>query len=116
MSRLPFVLLPEARDDLDGAFDWYERRRTGLGDQFAEAVHKTIDLITAFPRIGTVKYRDVRQRLVPRFPYVIVYREVGGTIQIVSVFHTSRDPRTWQSRVDDPDIPGADPDPPLGRT
>ena len=101
MNRLPFVLLPEARDDLDEAFDWYERRQTGLGDRFAEAVRRTIDFVTAFPRIGTVKYRDVRQRLVLRFPYVIVYREVGGTIQIVSVFHTSRDPRTWQSRADD---------------
>jgi plasmid stabilization system protein ParE len=105
MNRLPFALLPEARDDLDEAFDWYERRQTGLGDRFAEAVRKTIDFIAAFPRIGTVKYRDVRQRLVPRFPYVIVYREVGGMIQIVSVFHTSRDPRTWQARVDDQDLP-----------
>jgi plasmid stabilization system protein ParE len=105
MNRLPFVLLPEARDDLDKAYDWYESHRTGWGDRFAEAVQRTIDLITAFPRIGTVKYRDVRQRLVLRFPYVVIYREVGGTIQIVSVFHTSRDPRTWQLRVDELDSP-----------
>ncbi len=105
MSPLPFVLLPEAQDDFDKAYDWYESHRTGWGDRFAAAVQRTIDLITAFPGIGTVKYRDVRQRLVLRFPYVVIYREVGGTIQIVSFFHTSRDPQTWISRVDDLDNP-----------
>lgn len=101
MNRLPFVLLPEAQDDFDKAYDWYESHRTGSGDRFADAVQRTIDLITAFPRIGTLKYRDVRQRLVSRFPYVLIYREVGGTVYIISVFHTSRDPQTWMSRVDD---------------
>jgi|SRR5947209_16990546 len=105
MNRLPFVFLPEGQADFDEAYDWYELHRTGGGDKFADAVQRTIDLITAFPRLGTLKYRDVRQRLVLRFPYVLIYREAGGTIHIVSVFHTSRDPQAWVSRVDDLDTP-----------
>jgi plasmid stabilization system protein ParE len=105
MSRLPFVFVPEAQADFDKAYDWYESQRTGCGDKFADAVQRTIDLITAFPRIGALKYRDVRRRLVQRFPYVLIYREVGGTIYIVAVFHTSRDPQTWMMRVDDLGIP-----------
>lgn len=105
MSRLPFVLLPEARAELDDAYDWHERQRTGWGDEFAEAVRRTIEFITAFPKAGAVKYRDARKRLVPRFRYMIVYRIVGQEIHVISVFHASRDPKIWQSRVDASDQP-----------
>ena len=105
MSRLPFVLLPAAQADFDEAYDWHERQRTGGGDRFADAVHRTIDFITAFPNAGTLKYRDARKRLVRGFKYMVVYRVVGHEVQVISVFHTSRDPQAWQSRVDASDQP-----------
>jgi hypothetical protein len=33
------------------------------------------------------------------FPYIVLYREDQGELVVVSVFHTSRDPADWQSRV-----------------
>lgn len=35
---LPVVLDPEAREEFDGGYDFYERRRPGTGERFADAV------------------------------------------------------------------------------
>lgn len=32
------VLRPEARDDLNAAYRWYEERRKGLGEEYLAAV------------------------------------------------------------------------------
>jgi toxin ParE1/3/4 len=42
---------------------------------------------------------DVRKAVVSGFPYCVYYREVEGSVVILSVFHTSRDPKEWQERV-----------------
>ncbi len=57
------------------------------------------DRITAHPRYGRLVLRDVRKAVVVDYPYCVYYREVAGTIVVLSVFHTSRDPAIWQSRV-----------------
>jgi hypothetical protein len=41
------IYLPEARDDIDEAFESYERRRAGLGDRFLEALERRIETIEA---------------------------------------------------------------------
>jgi len=35
---LPIILDPEARDEFDEGYDFYEGRRAGLGEVFAAAV------------------------------------------------------------------------------
>ena len=98
MTR-PVRLLPEARAEFDQATDWYEQQRTGLGTAFVTRVRDVFDRIAADPQRHAMVYRDVRKVLVPKFPYVVLYREAPGEILIVSVFHTSRDPSIWRSRV-----------------
>lgn len=44
-------------------------------------------------------YTVVRMALVRRFPYVILYRVEATRIVVVSVFHTSRDPKIWRRRL-----------------
>ncbi|MFO0811439.1 MAG: type II toxin-antitoxin system RelE/ParE family toxin [Gemmataceae bacterium] len=92
-------LLPEARAEFDDAGDYYEARRKGLGKDFVAKVRDVFRRISANPRMHGVVYHDVRMALVDRFPYVVLYREDGNEVIIVSVFHTSRDPSIWQSRV-----------------
>jgi plasmid stabilization system protein ParE len=43
--------------------------------------------------------RDIREAIVRRFPYCVYFRVRHGRLIVLSVFHTSRDPSTWQSRV-----------------
>ncbi len=44
-------------------------------------------------------YKDARCALLRRFPYAIYYRVKRDRIVVIAVFHSSRDPREWQSRV-----------------
>jgi plasmid stabilization system protein ParE len=42
---------------------------------------------------------DVREALILKYPYCVYYRVDGERILVLSVFHTSRDPASWQNRV-----------------
>jgi hypothetical protein len=42
---LPVVLRPEARQEYDDAFDYYESRRAGLGTTFAARVNEVLTRI-----------------------------------------------------------------------
>jgi hypothetical protein len=46
---LPVVLIPEARDEFDEAFDWYERQKKGLGITFSDHVQRVYGM-TGSPR------------------------------------------------------------------
>jgi plasmid stabilization system protein ParE len=96
---LPVRLLPEARAEFDAAADWYEQKQPGLGVDFVARVRDVINRIAALPQLHATVYQDVRRAVVPRFPYIVLYREEAGEVVVITVFHTSRDPSIWQSRV-----------------
>ena len=95
----PVRLLPEAKAEFDEATDWYEARRAGLGVTFVTRVREVIDGVADDPQLHMSVYLDIRRAVVPKFPYVILYREEPGEVVVVSVFHTSRNPSIWKSRV-----------------
>jgi toxin ParE1/3/4 len=96
---LPVVLRAEAEAEFDEAFDWYDSRGVGLGPAFAAAVQAVFDGIAAQPLMHAVVLADVRNAVVRRYPYCVYYRPHPDRIEVLSVFHTSRDPSIWQGRV-----------------
>jgi plasmid stabilization system protein ParE len=96
---LPIIFRPEARAEFDEAYDWYESQRAGLGEAFADQVQLVLDRIAAMPQIHAAVLGNVRKAVVRRFPYCVYYREEATCVRVLSVFHTSRDPKIWQSRA-----------------
>ena len=96
---LSVVLRDEAQAEFDEAFDWYDARRVGLGFAFVAAVQEVFDRVAANPRIGRTVHADIRRGLVRRFPYCVLDRTHADRIEVLSVFHTSRDPAIWQGRA-----------------
>lgn len=96
---IPVILDPEAREEFDEGYDFYESRRAGLGELFADAVQIVFDRIGTTPRLHQVVFGNVRRAVVSGYPYCVYYREESSTVRVLSVFHTSRDPAIWQSRV-----------------
>jgi plasmid stabilization system protein ParE len=96
---LPIRLLPEARDELDAAVDWYEQRQTGLGTAFLDRVRDVLARIAANPQLHGIVYQGVRKAVVQKFPYVVLYKEEAGEVVVIAVFHTARDPAIWQGRA-----------------
>lgn len=97
--NLPIIFQPEARAEFDDAYDYYEGRGKGLGEAFADKVHEVLDRIAVMPKMHAKVLGEVRKAVVTRFPYCVYYREEPSCVRILSVFHTSRDPRIWQSRA-----------------
>lgn len=96
---LPIVLRAAAEAEFDEAFDWYERQRAGLGPEFLAEVQRVFDRIAANPVLHGVALADVRKAAVRRFPYCVYYRPHTDRVEVVAVFHTSRNPCVWQDRI-----------------
>ncbi|MBX9582414.1 MAG: type II toxin-antitoxin system RelE/ParE family toxin [Gemmataceae bacterium] len=97
---LPTEFRTEAQDEYNEAIDWFEAFRPGGGARFEAAVEATLARIAANPRMHAVVLADVRKTVVSGYPYYCVYyRERPADVEVLSVFHTSRDPSIWQARV-----------------
>lgn len=96
---LPVVLRDEAQVDFDAGFDFYEANRPGGGVRFAHRVRDVFQRIAANPEMHAIVRADVRKVTVPRYPYRIFYRADDSRVEILAVFHTSRDPKVWQGRI-----------------
>ena len=77
---------PPARLDVIEAFDWYERRATGLGSAFQAEIDRHVQRISESALQFPVAVRDVR-------------RVVGDSVFVLACFHASRDPRRWEGRA-----------------
>jgi plasmid stabilization system protein ParE len=97
--NLPVILDPEARHEFDQGYDYYEGRRPGLGETFADAVQVVLDRIGVTPQLHRIVFGDIRRAVVLGFPYCVYYRQEAARVRVLSVFHTSRDPHIWQSRA-----------------
>jgi plasmid stabilization system protein ParE len=93
------TIRPEAEGELAEAFDWYEGRVPGLGEDFLEALNTVVDSILNNPLQYPVVYRSVRRALLRRFPYQVLFIVEVDAVGVIAVFHGARDPRRWQSRL-----------------
>lgn len=93
------IVGPEAAQDIADAYAWYERRRTGLGEEFLSCVDACIEAIRRMPEMHATVHENYRRGLVRRFPYAVFYEHANFTVTVYAVFHTSRDPHKWRLRL-----------------
>ena len=93
------VLLPEAEEDLDAAFWWYEERDPGLGDEFLRCVEESLSRVAANPLMFPLRFDNSRRVLIRRFPYAIYFEHDPETIVVQYVFHCAQDPGRISRRL-----------------
>jgi len=93
------VFLAPAEEEMREAAAYYERQTPGLGHEFLAEVQRTVNRIVENPRVGHVVRRNIRRRLMPRFPFGILYRIDPHEIVIIAVMHLRRRPGYWADRV-----------------
>ena len=96
---LPLIIRPEAEEELSESYDWYERQRPGLGDDFLLRVEAALDSIRYDPEILPAIYKVARRKLIRRFPYGIFYDIGQNKISVLAIMHTKRHPKHWQNRI-----------------
>jgi plasmid stabilization system protein ParE len=98
---------PDAAAEYAAAALWYAERDVEVAARFRAHVLATIASVCESPARspslrGVPKRLGVRRRLVPRFPYAVVYMELEQEILILAVAHLRRRPGYWRGRVPSP--------------
>jgi len=83
----------------DEAFDWYEQPQADLGIDFLSKIAETLARMEALPESHEVVFGNVRRSVVQKFSYSIFYQIEPNQIIVLAVFHSKREPKTWQTRI-----------------
>ncbi len=88
------IFLSRALQELTEAWEWYENRKSGLGDEFKDRLINRVKNIKSYPERFPERKKAFREIKLKTFPYLIIYKidNKRKVIAIVSVFHTSRNP------------------------
>jgi plasmid stabilization system protein ParE len=85
--------------ELAEAVEFYDQAKRGLGDEFLQEVEAAVAFLGQYPESAPRVGRHVRRFLLPRFPYSLIYRDLGAEeIRILAVAHQKRRPRYWSGR------------------
>jgi toxin ParE1/3/4 len=81
-------------DDLTEAYAYLAERSPSAADRLLDDVEAVADLLAAFPRFG--RPRDelrpgVRSYRLPRFQYIVIYRNEDDTIMFLRLLPGARD-------------------------
>ncbi len=87
-----------AEEDLKEAKEYYNSKKEGLGDEFVSEIEDTLKRIVLNPKQYPKVKKDIRKALTNKFPYGIFFVFKSYIINVLSVFHTSRNPDIWKRR------------------
>jgi toxin ParE1/3/4 len=98
-SRVRFH--PEALAEFVAAAAYYGERSQSVGLAFVNRVNDGITLIAELPHIAPTwpGRPSVRRRVLPTFPYAIIYTIEPDEIAIIAIEHTKRRPGYWLQRL-----------------
>lgn len=96
---MTYRFVPNARDELDEAIEWYRLRNEEIAIHFTNAIETAIERILAHPLIYRVRKSKARFCQVDIFPYHLIFNIHHDEIIILALAHTSRKPSYWQDRL-----------------
>jgi toxin ParE1/3/4 len=94
------IISPEAENELNISKEFYDSKQESLGNDFIKEVDETIVRIDENPeQFPKVKQKQIRKASVNRFPFGICFAVKDGIINILAVFHYSRNPKKLSKRL-----------------
>ena len=90
---------PDADAEMTEAAQYYEERTPGLGLTFLDAVETAVGKVLLEPEPYGKVGPEIRQKLLDRFPYSLLYAVDGDRVRIVAIAHHKRRPGYWRSRL-----------------
>ncbi len=97
MKRIRF-LSPAEIEMLDAAA-YYETRVPELGTDFISTIEIAVLDLSDDPGKWLMIGKEIRRRILPRFPYSILYKIDPEEIIIVAIMHQKRRPNYWINRL-----------------
>lgn len=92
-------LSSQAEVDFDKSYEFYFEDSPKVADTFFKQINLSFENIKQNPNSFPIAYKDARKYIVKKFPFVIYFRIADDIIQIIAIFHTSRNPEIWNERI-----------------
>jgi hypothetical protein len=87
------VLSPDAINDIDIAFEYYNKLSDGLGFEFTDTIDAYLKKIAKFPTSSAIRYDNIRVKPIEIFPFTIHFIIADDTtVIILRVFNTYQKP------------------------
>jgi len=93
-------LSDKAEKDFDEAYEYYAYKSESAADKFYETVNNNLHTIKQSPETYQKFHKEVHRFVVSEFPFIIYYQIKELIIKVIAIFHTSRNPENWQSRIE----------------
>ena len=88
------------RERAPGISSFYETRQAGMGASYLLEFESVTAVVCSHPHRYPIEAQpEIRRVRLKQFPYNILFRETGNTIQVLAVAHKRRNPRYWQNRL-----------------
>jgi hypothetical protein len=92
-----------ADDDAVEAYNWYEKREPGLGEEFLRCLEARIPTIQRQPEICRVAVDEFRRAFMRRFPYEIFYEPTDAPSSSIPFFIARKTRRNGADVLDTDD-------------
>lgn len=88
------LLSRQAEEDIDCAYDWYEKKKVGLGLRFYKELRFYLNTLNHSPEAFPVKLEEsIRELPLKIFPYVIIFEVISDEVIVYRIFPTKRNPQ-----------------------
>jgi toxin ParE1/3/4 len=85
--------------ELQDASQYYESEFKGLGKAFLSKVESAVKQIREYPEAAPIIHSIVRQKVIRRFPYSVMYVVDEDGIYILAIANQHRRPFYWSNRL-----------------
>ena len=90
---------PSIADELDVAISKYSDYSINVANRLRIAFSDVFENIRSNPEMYAVVYDNIRIVRTRKFPYLVHYRILTDTTQVVAIFHSSTDADEWRKTV-----------------
>jgi addiction module RelE/StbE family toxin len=88
---MPVKWLRRALENLDEEAEYLAKESPQVAAEFVIHIRNSVTKLEDHPDLGRPgRIAGTRELVISRFPYLILYRVRGGSVEILRVFHTAR--------------------------
>ncbi len=93
---MQIIISERAQIEIELIQNWYDEIKYGLGGDFLQDINDRLEKINSFPMsFQKISDSGIRQTLLKRFPYHVIYSIEKNEIIILSIYHTKREEEDW---------------------
>ena len=99
MTARQIAFHPAAIEEGVEAARWYRLRSRRAAQRLVREITQALNRIADAPQRWPAGPQGTRKVRLPCFPFSIIYRDTGETVQILAIAHARRRPGYWKQRL-----------------